>query len=176
MARLNWRGRELVAKVATASAMAIDKTMADCVGDADHNHEWDNETGFLEGSTTIIGFARFDGRRVRGSWGSTADYALFIEIGTSRIGPTAEERETAAHGNMWEVPPTQPADGVTVRQSFTILPPGTMEGQEDWVTLHTPSIGTGPLMEPRPWLRPAADRNYPMLASYIRMALAGESL
>lgn len=176
MARLTWRGRQVAAKVATAAALAIDKTMAGCVTDADRNHEWDNETGFLEGSTTIIGFAAFDGRRVRGSWGSLADYALFIEIGTSRVGPTAEEREATADGNMWDVPGPQPADGVTVRQSFTILPPGTMDGQEDFVTLHTPSTGTGPLMEPRPWLRPAADRNYPMLATYIRMALAGEAL
>ena len=162
--------------MAAAAAMGIDRTMADCVGDADRAHEWDNETGFLEASTTILGAAVITGSRVHGSWGSTADYALFIEIGTSRIGPTALEREAEGDDNMWSIPGPQPDPGVTVEQPFTILPPGTMDGQQDWVTLHRPSMGTGPLMQARPWLRPAADRHYPALAGYIGIAFQGGHL
>ncbi|MHB1950161.1 MAG: hypothetical protein ACYCQK_01650 [Acidiferrobacteraceae bacterium] len=178
MATLKWNGREIVAKMAAAAAAGIDRTMSECVHDARREHSYVNRDGFLESSTDIIRHAGPDGMRVVGNWGSTADYALFVEIGTSRIGPTAPEREAADGGDMWAVPAQQPAEGVRVLQPFTILPPGTMPGQEGWVTLHRPSMGTGNpgLMAQRPFLRPAADREYPLLAPRIGAAFRGEQM
>ena len=172
MATIKWRGKQVAARMAAAAAVGVDRTMSECVHDAKRDHEYVSRDGFLEGSTMIIGRATLEGAVVKGSWGSTANYALLVEIGTSRIGPTAVTREQAGGGNMWQIPGTQPAEGITVKQSFTILPPGTMEGQEDWVTLHQPSEGTGPVMAARPFLRPAADKNYPSLVRYIREAWA----
>lgn len=171
MATIHWNGPAVRARVAAAAAVGIDATMAACVRDAKRSHGYMNRDGFLEASTQIVDLAAPEGPEIRGRWGATADYALFVEIGTSRIGPRALEREAADGGNMWAVPATQPADGVTVRQPFTILPPGTMPGQDDWVTVHRPSHGTGPLMAQRPFLRPAADAEYPGLAARIRAAL-----
>lgn len=167
MATIKWNGARVAARMAAAAAAGVDRTMAECVRGARREHQYDDETGFLTATTDILAPAHMDGTRVEGSWGSTADYSLFIEIGTSRVGPDATSREDAAAGNMWDVPAAQPSPGVTVEQGFTILPPGTMDGQEDFVTLHRPSMGTGPLMAQRPWLRPAADREYGLLAARI---------
>lgn len=76
---------------------------------------------------------------------------------------------------MWSIPGPQPEEGVEVVQPFTILPPGTMvdgDGnvQEGFVTLHRPSMGEGPLMEERPFLRPAADRANPGLPHHLHAA------
>ena len=169
MARVKIRRAEIVAHARDAAVAAVDATMAEAVRDAVREHPYANQTGFLEAETKIITPAHPDGDlHVGGSWGDTADYALFVEIGTSRIGPTADER--THEGEMWSIPSPQPEPGITVQQPFTILPPGTMEGQEDFVTLHTPSMGTGPLMEEKPYLRPAADRANPMLATNLHAA------
>lgn len=173
MATLEWRGKQVAAKMAAAAKLGVDKTMSECVSDARRNHPWVSQTGFEEASITMTG-AHADGLRVSGRWGAYADYSLYLEIGTSRVGPTAGQREN--EGEMWSIPGPQPAEGVSVRQPFTILPPGTMADQETFVTLHRPSIGTGPLMGARPFLRPAADTNYPLLRTYIRAAFAGQAL
>lgn len=169
MARVTFRRREIVAHARKAAVVAVDATMTDAVKDAVREHPYQNQTGFLEAETKIIEPAHPDGDlHVTGSWGDTADYSLFVEIGTSRIGPRAQQR--AQEGEMWSIPGPEPQPGVTVRQSFTILPPGTMEGQEGFVTLHRPSMGEGPLMEAKPYLRPAADRANPGLAPNLRAA------
>jgi hypothetical protein len=167
MASLEWNGDRILARTAAAAAAGIDQTMSECVRGARREHEYENQDGFLEASTDIIAPAHPAGDRVAGRWGSTASYALFVEIGTSRIGPDATIREAEGDGNMWSIPGTQPAEGVTVIQPFTVLPPGTMDGQEEWVTLHQPSRGEGAFMEARPFLRPQADANYPTLARRI---------
>lgn len=169
MARITFRRREIVAHARDAAVVAVDATMAAAVRHASREHPYANRTGFLEAETKITEPAHSDGDlHVTGRWGDTADYALFVEIGTSRIGPTAEARAEA--GEMWDIPGPQPQPGVTVRQGFTILPPGTLEGQEDFLTLHRPSVGTGPLMEERPYLRPAADVANPTLAANLHAA------
>jgi hypothetical protein len=169
MATVTFRRREIIAHARAAAIVAIDATMAEGVRDATREHPYANRTGFLEAETKILEPAHPVGDlHVAGSWGDTADYALEVEIGTSRIGPRVQER--VQEGEMWDIPGPQPEPGVTVEQPFTILPPGAMDGQESFVTLHSPSKGTGPLMEARPYLRPAADRVNPLLAAELHTA------
>lgn len=169
MARVTFRRREIVAHARAAAVVAIDDTMAAAVRDAAREHPYVNQTGFLEAETKILVPAHPDGDlHVSGCWGDTADYALFVEIGTSRIGPTADQR--THEGEMWGIPGPQPEDGIEVLQPFTILPPGSMDGQEGFVTLHRPSVGEGPLMHAKPYLRPAADRTNPTLAARLHAA------
>ena len=149
--RLDWRGDEVKAKVAAATMLAVDKTMSACVDDAKANHPgyppaskpyepYANRTATAVGSIRISDFASANGFIISGEWGSAdVNYALFLEIGTSTSGPTAEER--AAGGLLNAIPPP-----------------------------------IGPLMAPRPVLRPAADREYPLLGARIRAALAGTHL
>lgn len=165
MAKVDWNGDDVMRRMAAAAAVGVNLTMGDCVRGARREHEYVDQTGFLTASTDIREPAHLDGTMVEGTWGSDADYALFVEIGTSRIGPTATEREVAADGDMWDVADPKPEPGVTVRQEFTIVRTGPE--QEDFITLHRPSRGTGPLMPQRPFLRPQADLNYPLLAMHI---------
>jgi hypothetical protein len=149
MADLRWYGDEVMAKVATAAALGIDDTMAHCVERAKADHpSWPppsdpytrfaNRTAALVNSIRILDDARLDAELVSGQWGADMNYALYLEIGTSTEGPTAEARALAARGNM---------------------------------SLITPAIG--PLMAPRPYLRPASDDEYPLLASRIAAAFRG---
>lgn len=158
MARIEWHGDRVLAKVQAATEIGIDQTMAECVADAKTDHgtyppasapgeKYANRTAhevgaiqILEGPTGIAG-SGLDGKIVRGRWGSLSNISLFLEIGTSVEGPTAFAREQAAGGNMNAVTPPD-----------------------------------GPLMAPRPTLRPAADTHYPLLRSRIRAALQGEML
>jgi hypothetical protein len=176
VAVIKWNGAQLRARAAQSAALAVDRTMTEAVRSASREHSYTNQDGFLEASTDVIEAAHRDGDRIVGRWGSTADYALEVEIGTSRIGPNVSEREAQGGGNMWEIPGPLPVEGVTVEQPFTILPPGTMDGQETFVTLHKPSLGTGPFMPARPFLRPAADRENRLLATRMGAAFQGEPM
>ena len=173
MARLTWNGDAIVTKVTEAAIAGTDATMDACVASAKTEHEWDSDSGELEGSIGVRQSATVRGATVVGRWGSDLPHALYMEIGTSRIGERVVPREEAGGGNMWQIPGPFPAMGVTVQQAFTILPPGTMKDQAGWVTLDKPSKGTGPLIRQRPYLRPAADREYRLLATRIRVAFQG---
>lgn len=148
MATLIWKGDEVLAKVKGAAKLGIDETMAACVEHAKDNHpgyppasepytRFANRTAHLVSSLQIIEDAQVDDDTIRGTWGSDAEEALYLEIGTSVEGPTAPDR--AALGDLLE---------------GTIPPP------------------EGPLMAPRPYLRPAADdpSGYPSLARRIAEA------
>lgn len=174
MATLKWNGRSVKNRVAAASRMGVDKVTSECVSDARRDHPWKSQTGFEDAAITMAP-AVLEGNRVVGKWGAYTEYSLWLEIGTSRIGPTAFEREASSDG-MWTIPGPKPEPGQRVEQGFTILPPGSMKGQEGFVTIDRPSEGVGPLMEPRPFLRPAADMNYGFLAEWIGMAYRGEAL
>jgi hypothetical protein len=176
MAKLNWNGAKIAARTQAASVLAVDRTMSEAVIEAKAIHPWHNVTGFTEGSIAVMQPATVSGEKVSGRWGSSAADALDLELGTSRIGPTVGEREAASPEGMWTIAGPEPQPGVRVRQDFTILPPGTMPGQGDFVTLHRPSEGEGPLMEARPYLRPAADAQYKLLGRRIGQAFRGEDL
>lgn len=149
MAKIDWKGKQVAAKVAAASVLGVEKTMAECVSDARANHpvfppasepyeRYANRTGFETGAIRSNG-ASFDGRKATGTWGAYTNYALFLEIGTSVAGPTATDREIAGGGDMDAIPPP-----------------------------------IGPLMAPRPYLRPASDAEYPLLASRIAAYYNGQ--
>ena len=65
MARIDWNGDAIAAKVAAAAQLGTDKTMAECVADAKANHpafppaskpyeRYANRTAFLTGSIRIL--------------------------------------------------------------------------------------------------------------------------
>lgn len=108
---LVWYGDEVKAKVRAASIVAIDQTMAECVSGSKDGHpafppasdpftRWANRTTAMTRSIRIFDSASPSGpSTVTGSWGSHMRYALYLEIGTSRSGPTAEARAGADGGN-----------------------------------------------------------------------------
>lgn len=79
MARLNWRGDDVVKRTMAAARRAVDQTTADAVVDAKTSHPWRNRTGTLEGSIQLRP-ARAVGSTVTGLWGSfDVNYAKFLE-------------------------------------------------------------------------------------------------
>lgn len=168
MAKIVWKGDEVRAKVAAAAAVGIDATMDACVDHAKENHpayppasepyeRYANRTAAETGSIRIldnangIAGAMIDGASVHGEWGATMNYSLFLEIGTSVTGPTATERmEAGAYEGPFD--PTLEAG---------------------WPGVAGPE---GPLMAPRPFLRPAADEEYPLLAARIGASYRGERI
>lgn len=85
---LKWHGREVMQAVVNAAIAGVDQTMADCVIHAKGNHPWRNRTTTLEGSLRIVRPARQEGQRVAGLWGSImVKYAIFLELGTSKMRP-----------------------------------------------------------------------------------------
>ena len=167
MAHTDWRGDDVLAKVMKAAAFGIDQTMALSVDTAKREHEWENQTGHLEGSVVITEAAAPDGFVVKGTWGATADYSLFVEIGTSRVGQTAFDR--AREGEMWSIPGPMYPPGVEGPQAFRLLK-YSKDGHEKWRTLRVPWRGRGPLKEARPFLRPAQDEHVEGLSDRIAAA------
>jgi hypothetical protein len=144
MARMTWNGDRLVAKAEAASVLGVDATMAACVSDAKRDHEWKNVTGFEEGSIGLIDPAFVKVDKVQGRWGAEANTSLWLEIGTSREDSGAPRAEVRA----------QAAGG----NMSAVTPPQPADD---------------PLMIPRPYLRPAADRQYPLLRVRIGAAMRG---
>ena len=152
MATIVWKGAEVRAKVEEAAKEAIDLTVSRCAEHAEANHpeyppasapggRYANRTDGETKSISIFEEATLDGTRVRSLWGANARQSLFLEIGTSVSGPTAEERTAMAGGNM-----------------DAIAGP------------------VGPLMAARPFLRPAADEEYPLLGLRVGAFYRGESI
>lgn len=172
LAGFTWNGEEVFERVKAAAVAGVQRTLEESAAKAKTAHKWVSRTGFLEATIGVVDPAHSDGLVVRGAFGALAGYALDVEIGTSRIGPTTFERVAGSAG-WWTIPGPAPAPGVSVRQSFTILPPG---GGYGFSTLHKASMGTGPLQGARPYLRPAAYTNFPLLPFRIAAAFRGEEL
>jgi hypothetical protein len=159
MARLDWKGKEISAKASRAARVGVDATMAAAVHHAKANHpayppasrpghRFANRTGFLDASIVIKDPASTAGWRTHGEWGATANYALYVEIGTSRDGSGAPRAETRAdagpESGMWSISYPSPADD--------------------------------PRMAPRYFLRPAASAEYGRLAVRVGAAFRGEQM
>lgn len=136
MARRNfsWNGRGIKSRMKRAQIAAINATMGACVGEAKRNHDWQNQTGILEGGIDIVDYAQEIGTEVAGVWGvQDVLYARIHELG-GVIRPV--------NAKALAIP--QPDGGVVFVQSVTI--------------------------PARPYLRPAADREYPKLGRRIQRA------
>lgn len=106
-----WNGDRLLAKMRAATILGVDKTLKLCVEESRTGHPryppasdlfspWADRTDTLTFSLKVVADAHPRGPwRITGSWGSEVHYSLFIEIGTSRAGPTATERMLAADGD-----------------------------------------------------------------------------
>ena len=158
MASIRWNGDDIKRKAIVAAEVAAERTMALCVELAKDGHPpyppasepWETFAWRTPGGDSaadaiaIFETAHFDraGDTVTGQWGADKRYSLYLEIGTSRVGLTAEARaasgEKTSEATIWGAPPA-----------------------ENWY------------MQPRPYLRPAAEREYPLLASRFAFAFQG---
>jgi len=172
VATLVWNGAQVLERVKAATVLAVDRTLAEAADQAKRDHSWVSRTGFLEASIGVLAPAHSEGLRVSGSFGALANYSLFVEVGTSRVGMTAVARTEGSEG-WWTIPAPKPSPGVSVRQSFTIIPPG---GGFGFRTLHTPSTKSGPLMAARSYLRVAAYFQFPILAYRVAAAYQGSRM
>jgi hypothetical protein len=134
MATLDWKGADVRRRVAAACVVAVDATLADGVRKAKADHpgyppasapgeRYASRTGFLLGSTTIQEPAVLAGAHVRGTWGSDANYALYVELGTSRKEsgyPRAQVRAAESGGDMWAIP--GPSDPAQMAARYTLRP------------------------------------------------------
>jgi hypothetical protein len=175
LAGFEWNGDAIFERVKAAAELGVDRTLAQAAAQAKHDHRWVSRTGFLEATIGVLEFAHSDGLSVKGTFGALANYALDVEIGTSRIGPTTFDRAAGSAG-WWTIPAAQPAPGVRVMQAFTLIPPGRGFG---WSTIHKPSrspASGGPLKAARPYLRPAAYTEFPLLPLRVAAAFKGEEM
>lgn len=79
---LEWNGRAVERKIAEAQRIGINRTVSDAIVHAKRNHQWQNQTGTLEGSIQFHEFAYRIATGYRASWGSLdVAYALAIELG-----------------------------------------------------------------------------------------------
>ena len=97
---LDWRGRQVSAKMVKAQLFGINKTMAEAVEHAKRNHAWQNRTGTLEGSISIAEFAHPDGKGFSGLWGSKdVRYALIHELGGKIVPKSAPKLKFQISGS-----------------------------------------------------------------------------
>lgn len=79
---LNWNGPAVSAKMKAAQIAGVNETMAATTVQAKRNHDWENQTGVLEGGVNVITFARDVAEGVKGVWGvQDVKYALSHELG-----------------------------------------------------------------------------------------------
>lgn len=100
---LEWNGDKVTRDVDRAMREGVDATMAACVIQAKRNHPWRNRTGTAERSIQVAQYARQEGSRVRGVWGSlNVNYFRFLEFGTAKRPalPTLRPAADAEYGNL----------------------------------------------------------------------------
>ena len=79
---LKWLGEDVKKKYMAAAVRGVDRTMSECVVAAKRSHPgWINQTGFAEGSISVVKFAEQEGNIVRGLWGSAScNYMIWLEL------------------------------------------------------------------------------------------------
>lgn len=160
---VKWEGAKVLAKVRHACAEGLNHTTTECVRQIKFAgaHEYMDRTGDETNSTVVTQFAT--SADLRSVWGAHMPYSAYLEVGTSRPdsgAPRASRRIADAQGRMWDIVPPQPF-GIHTDTVWT--PEGKIPGQ-------------GPLMAERMALRPAAFREYPLLAERIAISYAEETL
>lgn len=134
---LKWNGKAVTEKMEQAQIAGVNATMGAAAARAKRNHDWQNQTGVLEGGIDIAEYARPHGKGVKGTWGvRDVVYALIHEIGGTIEPKTAKSLAVPL-----------PEGGIALVRSVTI--------------------------PARPYLRPAADAEYPKLPARIRKAYEG---
>jgi hypothetical protein len=79
---LEWNGREIARRIDAAQRIGINRTVSDAIVYAKRNHEWNNQTGTLEGSIQFAEYAHRVRDGWRAIWGSLdVSYALAMELG-----------------------------------------------------------------------------------------------
>lgn len=79
---LKWFGKAVSAKMRAAQIAGMNRTMAACVADAKQTHDWNNQTGVLEGGIDIADYAEPEADGVAGTWGvRDVAYARIHELG-----------------------------------------------------------------------------------------------
>lgn len=81
-ARIRWYGPVVKARVMAACVRAINVTLAGCVSVAQSRAAVD--TGYMRASI-FYRPARSSGDRIVGTWGASAGYSIYVELGTYRM-------------------------------------------------------------------------------------------
>src|SRR6185503_11774662 len=149
MARIEWNGKAIKEKMRAASVAGVEKTIAEAVHDARADHP-----AYPPASEPYERYANRTGHSIG-------------EI-VSKGAHETEEGVTGKWGGyshnalFMEIGTSVTGPTATERM---------IEGAGDMDAIPPP---VGPLMAPRPTLRPAADKEYPLLAERIAAAFAGE--
>jgi hypothetical protein len=152
MATLRWYGGRVADKMAYAAALGIDRTMAEAVSNAKDNHpSWPPASEPYE---------RFHSRT-----GYTVNSIQIIEPGHLDAKSVHGQWGSRSKVSLFLEIGTS-TDGPTVEERVDAA--GGNFG------MITPAIG--PLMAPRPFLRPAMDLEYPRLAARIGAAFRGQEM
>ncbi len=151
MASIRWNGAKVMAKVTAAAGLGIDRTMAECVRDAGENHP-----AFPPPSKPYERYANRTGHEtgsIHSKGVRTDGKRVSGQWGANAKQSLYLEIGTSVAG------PTAFEREVAGGGNMDAIPPPV-----------------GPLMAPRPYLRPAADREYPLLPSRIGAAYRGEKM
>lgn len=90
--RLEWRGKQVAARVRAATEQAVTDTVQAAANDARATHWWGNRRGQLAGEV-VAEPARTIGSRTTGRFGSTRTrgfYGLILEYRTPWLRPAAD--------------------------------------------------------------------------------------
>jgi hypothetical protein len=153
VATLRWNGAEVRRKIVAAAHVGVDTTMAAAVRHAAANHP-----GYPPASEP---YERFHSR-------------TGFEVGSIKIFDAASLRDPTVIAGQWGADASQ---SIYLEIGTSIAGPTAgaraLAGAGDMSAIPPP---IGPLMAPRPFLRPAADEEYPLLAARIGAVYRGESL
>ncbi|MBA5778075.1 phage morphogenesis protein [Stappia sp. F7233] len=164
---LKWFGKAVTAKMRAAQQTGVNQTMAAAAAEAKRNHDWQNRTGVLEGAIDIVRVAEPVTDGVRGTWGARdVAYARIHELGGTirpvqakflAIPVSAEAERAGSPRRMGELAYAQSLKGQPLLVDRN-------SGDVHWV------LKTEVKIPARPYLRPAADKEYPKLARRIKKA------
>lgn len=158
MATFSWNGRALLEKATEAAKAGIDRTMSECVDDARRGHE-------------AYPPASQPGEKYANRTGFDVQSIRILDNADGSVGATLEEGKV--HGRWGSLSNI----ALFLEIGTSVAGPNAME-REDAAGGDMDAIAPpiGPLMAARPTLRPASDREYPLLRPRIGAAFRGEEM